>query len=142
MVSFVKALDHDRIVAAIGEAESKSTGQIRVHITNRRVREVETAAAGEFEKLGMTATKERNGVLIYVAPRARRFAVIGDKAIHERCGPQFWKDVASAMENEFRRERFTEAIVEGVARAGHALAEHFPRRGEVGNELPDEVTED
>jgi uncharacterized membrane protein len=142
MASFIKALDHDRIVAAIGEAEAKSTGQIRVHVTNRRVREIETAAAAQFEKLRMTATRARNGVLIYVAPRSRRFAVIGDRAIHEKCGPQFWKDVASAMETELRRQRFTEAIVEGIGRAGQALAEHFPRQGEATNELPDEVTED
>ena len=34
----------------------------------------------------MHKTRERNAVLIFVAPRAHKFAVVGDKAIHEKCG--------------------------------------------------------
>jgi uncharacterized membrane protein len=141
---FLKQLDHDRIVAAIREAEGRSRGELRVHVVHHDVGDVEQAAARQFEAFGMTATAERTGVLIYVAPRSRKFAVIGDTGIHARCGPGFWKDVAAAMESEFREGRFTDGIVKGLARAGDALAEHFPRTpgGADANELPDEVTEE
>ena len=100
------------------------------------------AAAVLFEKLGMHATGERNGVLLFVAPSSQRFAVVGDKGIHEKMGPDFWKDVAAAMQEDFRQGRFTEAIVKGVTQAGDALATHFPRSGRPDvNELPDEVSE-
>ena len=102
------------------------------------------AAAAQFEKLGMTRTAERNGVLIYVAPRSQKFAIIGDSGIHQSCGQSFWREVAAAMEADFRTGRFTDGIVKGVARAGEALGTHFPRRDGVCdiNELKDEVTED
>ena len=153
--SFLGALDHERIVKAIQDAEARSRGEVRVHVSTRAVEDapppsrpseaaVQAAAARRFEALGMTRTAERNGVLLFVAPVSQTFAVIGDEAIHARCGPDFWKEVAAAVEADFRAGRFTDGIVKGVARVGEALATHFPRTPGAAdtNELPDEVTED
>jgi uncharacterized membrane protein len=141
--TFLKKLDHERILAAIREAEGRSRGEIRVHVTAQTAEDVQKAAAAQFEKLGMTATALRNGVLIFVAPVSQRFAVIGDQAIHERCGQGFWEDVAAAMQADFKGGLFTDGIVKGVARAGEALASFFPRTDPADvNELSDEVTED
>jgi uncharacterized membrane protein len=142
--SFLGALDHERIVKAIQDAEARSRGEVRVHVSQQAVQDVEPAAARQFEALGMTRTAERNGVLLFVAPASQTFAVVGDEGIHARCGPGFWKDVAAAVEADFRAGRFTDGIVKGVARVGDALATHFPRTGSApdANELPDEVTED
>jgi len=142
--SFLRALDHDRIVAAIREAEARSRGEVRVHVTHRAVDDARRAAERQFEKLGMTKTAERNGVLVFVAPASRTFAVVGDTGIHEKCGPAFWKDVAAAMEADFRAGRYTDGILKGVVRAGDELAAHFPRApgGVDVDELPDDVTED
>ena len=142
--AFLKALDNERIVAAIRAAEARSRGEIRVHVTGHPDVEVEAAARTQFEKLEMTKTDLRNGVLIYVAPRSQRFAVIGDKGIHERCGPEFWRKIAAVMEDDFRAGKYTEGILDGVTTAGDALALHFPRpEGHVdANELADDVTHD
>jgi uncharacterized membrane protein len=142
--AFLKTLDNDRIVAAIQAAENRSLGEIRVHVTAQAEVEVEAAARAQFEKLEMTKTVLRNGVLIYVAPRSQRFAVIGDKGIHERCGPDFWKAVAKAMEDDFRAGRYTDGILDGVIAAGDELAKHFPRpeSHRDANELADDVTRD
>jgi uncharacterized membrane protein len=106
--------------------------------------DAQAAAARQFEKLAMTKTAERNGVLLFVAPVSQAFAVVGDSGIHACCGPDFWKDVAAAVEADFRDGRYTDGIVKGVERLGEALATHFPRREGAAdrNELPDEVTED
>jgi uncharacterized membrane protein len=142
--AFLNTLDHERIVKAIAQAEACSRAEVRVHVSNQAVDDPQKAAAAQFEKLGMTRTAERNGVLIYVAPRSRKFAILGDSGIHQSCGQSFWQDVAAAMEADFRAGRFTEGIVKGVARAGEALGTHFPRREGVCdiNELKDEVSED
>jgi uncharacterized membrane protein len=140
---FLHQLDHERVLTAIREAEARSRGEVRVHVSNQTPDDVQKAAAAQFERLGMTATALRNGVLIYVAPPAQQFAVIGDLAIHERGGPGFWAAIAQAMEEDFRAGRFTDGIVKGVERAGDALATHFPRTDQHDvNELSDQVTED
>jgi uncharacterized membrane protein len=142
--NFLDALDHGRIVKAIADAEARSRGEIRVHVSQKPVEDPQAAAARQFEALGMTKTAERNGVLLFVAPASQAFAVIGDQGIHERCGPDFWKDVAAAVEKDFKGARYTDGIVKGVTRLGDALAIHFPRQTGAAdsNELPDQVTED
>lgn len=134
--------DSDRIVASIAAAEEKSSGEIRVHVTRRKPDDLEERALRRFHRLGMANTKERNGVLIYIAPRAHRFRILGDVAIHEKCGDAFWKEVAAAMEAHFRKGEFTEGVVRGVERVGEVLARHFPRGTADRNELSDKVTED
>ena len=139
---FVSDLDHNRIVEAIRRVETASRGEVRVHVAKEKVEDARAAAAAQFDKLAMSATTERNGVLVYVAPASQRFAVIGDAAIHQLCGEAFWNEVALAMEGAFREGHFTEGIVEAVRRVGEALARHFPRLGGTDvNELPDEVSE-
>jgi uncharacterized membrane protein len=134
--------DSDRIVAAIAAAEARSSGEIRVHITRRKAEDLEARALRRFHLLGMANTKQRNGILIYISPRGRRFRILGDTAIHARCGPEFWQEVAGAMEGHFRKGEFTEGVVRGVEKAGEVLALHFPREASDRNELPDKVTED
>jgi uncharacterized membrane protein len=141
---FESRVDHEQVAAAIREAESATTAEIRVHISGRRSWDVLEEAQAVFTRLGMTATRERNGVLLYVAPRVHRFAVVGDVGIHQRCGDALWKPIAAAVEWQFREGNFTEGILEAVRRAGAALAEHFPRARHAPdpNELSDEVSED
>ncbi len=142
MRHFFSKLDSDRIVEAIAEAEKKSSGEIRVHVTRRKPANLEERAKRRFELLGMTRTALRNGVLIYIAPKLRRFQILGDAGIHEKCGDDFWKETAAEIESHFRKGEFTEGIARGIAKIGDVLAAHFPRQAGDVNELPDEVTED
>jgi uncharacterized membrane protein len=142
MRHFLSKIDSDRIVGEIADAEKKSSGQIRVHVTRHKPAHLEERARRRFELLGMTRTAERNGVLIYIAPKLRRFQILGDSGIHEKCGDDFWKETAAAMEERFRRGDFTEGLVHGIGKVGEVLAAHFPRDAGDRNQLPDEVTED
>lgn len=139
---FLSKLEHDRIVGAIREAESKTSGQIRVYIQRGKLRVDPLSAAQEkFHRLGIHKTRERNAVLIFVAPRAHKFAVVGDKAVHEKCGEQFWQRLVDGMRAHFQNEKFSHAIVETIEEIGKLLAAHFPKRSTSSNELPDEIVE-
>jgi uncharacterized membrane protein len=139
---FLNQLEGDRIVAAIREAERKTSGEIRVFVTHKKIENAVPAAQEAFTRLGMTKTRERNGVLIFIAPRARQFAVIGDEAVHRRCGEDFWRQLAKEMSSRFKIAHFTDGIVHVVQKAGALLAEHFPRRDDDRNELSDRVIQD
>ncbi len=134
-------IDHARVVAAIGAAEAKTSGEIRVLLARHRAPDPVAAAQKHFARLGMTQTKERNGVLIFLAPRSRTFAVIGDSAVHEKCGDAFWTELAATMIVHFKRAEFTAGLEHGITRAGALLAEHFPRQSDDVNELPDTIEE-
>ena len=126
--TFAKHLQHDAVVAAIHDAEHKTSGEIRVSISPKHIEDPVAAAQAEFLRLGMNQSPERNGVLIFVAPRAHKFAVIGDEAVHAKCGDEFWRQLADAMSGYFRKAEFTPGIIHGVQKAGDLLAEHFPRQ--------------
>ena len=139
---FLDQLQHDEIVAAIREAEQKTSGEIRVFVSRKPVLDPLTEAQSHFLEMHMDKTRERNGVLIFVAPHSHKFAVVGDTAVHERCGEQFWKQLTAEMSQHFRDSHFTRGIVHGVRKAGELLAQHFPHRPDDENELPDAVEHD
>src|SRR5213076_2531507 len=129
---FLSKLEHDRIIAAIREAESKTSSQIRVYVQRGKLSaDPLIAAQKKFHQLRMHKTQERNAVLIFVAPRAHKFAVVGDKAIHEKCGEQFWQSIVEGMRTHLQNEKFSHALVEAIHEIGNVLAAHFP--GTPGN---------
>ena len=139
---FLSKLEHDRIVHAIRETESKTSGEIRVYLQRGKLNaDPVTAAQKTFHQLRMHETQQRNAVLIFVAPRAHKFAVVGDRAIHEKCGEQFWQHIVDGMRVHFQNEKFTHALIEAVNEVGKVLATHFPRTSANANELPDEIVE-
>ncbi len=139
---FLSKLRHEDIVAAIREAEQRTSGEIRVFISRKLVEDPLPVAQAHFLRMGMEKTRHRNAVLIFVAPRAHRFAVIGDAGVHTHCGDVFWRELAEEMAGHFRKSEFTTGIVHGIRRAGQLLAQHFPAHGGDRNELSNDIAHD
>jgi uncharacterized membrane protein len=139
---FLKAVDHDRIVAAIAAAEERTSAEIRVFVSSRRTDNALRAAGLCFTKLKMNETPLRNAVLIFVAPVSHQFAVVGDTAVHAKCGDGFWREVVEGMEPSLKHGDFTEALLYGVAKVGSLLAAHFPPDPAGNHDLPDAVVEE
>lgn len=131
--------EKDQIVNAIREAERQTSGEIRVYLERKGKGDVMDRAQKVFEKLGMTKTRDRNGVLIYFSLTGHFFAILGDQGIHEKVGEDFWKGIVSAMQDSFLGNDFGGGLVAGILRIGEKLKSNFPRRAGDINELPDEV---
>jgi uncharacterized membrane protein len=138
---FIAKLDRQRLESAIGAAERKTSGEIRVLIHKQPVGDAVAFAQKEFLRLGMHKTAARNAVLLFVAPASQAFAIIGDQEVHAKCGQAFWTEVAAVMQKNFRDGDFTAALLEGIGRAGSLLAKHFPPGPGEANELPDKIIE-
>jgi uncharacterized membrane protein len=121
-----RLVDRQRIEEAIKKAERRTSGEIRVCVATFFWGSVEKEAARAFERLGMTRTKERNGVLFLVVPSRRKFVVRGDQGIHDRVGQEFWEHVVEAVSQKFHEGDFTEGLVNGIEEVGEKLATHFP----------------
>lgn len=139
---FLSAVQNEKIVAAIGAAEARTSGEIRVLISRQSPEDALPLANQWFKKLKMDQTPDRNGVLILVAPRVHKFAVVGDAAIHAKCGETFWQQVVGEMATRLKNAEYTDALVEAVATLGDFLAKHFPASpGTKKNNLSDAVIE-
>jgi len=137
---FFSRQEKEDIKQAIMNAELDTSGEIRVHIENTFSGEVMDRAAFVFRQLGMNNTKLRNGVLIYLAVKNRRFAIIGDSGINKVVPENYWNDIKSNMLNQFRENRFTEGLIEAITATGLHLKKHFPHQRDDVNELPDEIS--
>lgn len=139
---FDHKLNDAEIVAAIKAAESTTSAEIRVFISRQKTDDALKRAKDEFQRLGMDQTAERNGILLFIAPESQKFALIGDKGIHSKCGQSFWEEVTASITNDFRKGEFTQGIIQGIRRAGELLHQHFPRKPDDKNELPDDIVHD
>ena len=138
--SLRKCVDQVRVVEAIRAAERVTSGEIRVSVAPFFWGNVEKTAGMAFQRLGMEDTADRNGVLIFLVPSRKRFAILGDTGIHEKVGQAFWDDVSATLSSHFRLGAFTEGLVEAICMVGDRLATHFPSAGKADrNELSDEV---
>src|SRR5581483_3914001 len=133
---FLERVDHDRIVAAIQSAEKETSGEIRVHVQRRAGADIRMFAEKTFERLGMTKTAARNGVLLFIATEPRQFVILGDKGIDEKVPAGFWDEIAAKLTIRFGKGEFTDGIVEAIRAAGEHLKSFFPRSAADVNELP------
>lgn len=130
-----------QILAAIQSAETRTSGEIQVHIENHCKGDVLDRAAEVFETLKMYQTKDRNGVLFYLAVLDHKFAILGDAGINAVVPTNFWNKIKDQMAAHFRQGKFSQGLIEGIHQAGDQLGAHFPFN-ESGdkNELSDEVS--
>lgn len=136
----LKAVDVERVRRAIAAAELASSGEVRVSVSSFFWGSVRRAAERAFVRLGMTRTRDRNGVLFFIVPSRRRFVVLGDAGIHAAVGQEFWESLAGHLAASFREGDFTGGLVAAIDEAGRRLAERFPHRpGLDVNELADDV---
>ena len=124
---FLTQVSDEAVAKAIAEAEKKTTGRIRVFISHHDVADPVAAAQHRFVHMRMDQTPERNAILIFVAPKSHKFAIIGDSGVHEKCGESFWNRTAEEMGAHFKSEKWTDALVHGIGKAGDVLGEYFPR---------------
>jgi len=137
---FFSAEQKEEILKAIKTAEMDTSGEIRVHIENTCPEDVLDRTAYLFKKLGMTKTKLRNGVLIYLAVRSRKFAIIGDMGINKVVPSNFWDQIRQDMLEQFKNDRFTEGLCQAIMAAGNQLKSGFPHQEDDVNELPDDIS--
>jgi putative membrane protein len=101
----------------------------------------ENHAREQFLAHNLHATASRTGVLIFVSLAERHAEIIADTVIDGRVPDNFWQAIIDRLTAEIRAGRLADGLVLAVEACGAALAEHFPRRQDDRNELPDKVLE-
>ena len=139
--AFFSKEERERIVRAIREAEQETSGEICVYLERKARGDLLAHAKRVFEKIGMTKTEKRNGVLIYLSLRDRAFAILGDKGIHEKVGDGFWQGIVEVLQERFSKNDFAAGLESGIHKIAEKLKTHFPWKPGDKNELPDRIRE-
>ena len=130
-----------RIEATIKVAEQNTSGEIRIFIENHCKNNSATNRAIEiFNEHKMYATKERNGILIYLAIKDRLIALYGDVGIHQKLGDEYWNNQVKIIIQHFKQQRILDGITNLIIECGKALSTYFPYNSTTDkNELSDEI---
>jgi uncharacterized membrane protein len=136
---FLAQLDQQKIVDAIAAAEMMTSGELRVHVQPKARGVIRNVAERTFERLGMTKTALRNGVLLFIASEEQQFVILGDRGIDEKVPAGFWDEIAAKLADGFKAGAFTESIVEALRSAGEQLRQYFPRAADDVNELANDI---
>jgi len=99
---------------------------------------VEGRAAEAFLDEQVFATRDRTGILIFVALFEHRVLVLADEGIDERVDATSWDDISNELALGIRRGTPAPALVRAVDRCAELLARHGVTPPDTVNELSDE----
>lgn len=137
---FLTQEQEQKIVKAIRTAEIHTSGEIRVHIETSTVKDTIERATEVFYYLKMDETKNKNGVLFYLAVNDKKFAIIGDKNIDTKVNDTFWEKIKDTVIKEFKTAHYASGLVKGILKVGKELKKHFPFDEKDVNEHSDEIS--
>ena len=140
MSNFFSDESSQKIVAEIARAERLTIGEVRLHIEDFCDSDPLERAIQVFEKLGMQKTKNRSGILIYLASQSRKIAIYGDEGIHNKVGKEYWNNIVTRTILRIQSEDMTAAMIQVIRELGEPLAEHFPETNQEINELTNEIS--
>jgi len=103
-----------------------------------RRRQAFRIAAEQFFIRGVSRTKSRAGVLIFVSLAERYARILADEGLTDKVSEQQWREVMDALTDHLRANRVTEGFIAAIESCGALLGGVAPPDG-AGNELPDGV---
>jgi putative membrane protein len=113
---------------------------LRIALVPKGVRRARAhrAAIEQFFARGLTRTRDRTGVLIFVSMAERYARIIGDEGITSKVDNREWQLAIDELTKHMRDGRIAEGFIAAIEKCGAVLAEHAPPAG-LGNELPDRI---
>jgi len=138
--AFLTKADRDSIVKAIESAELSTSGEIRVHIESNCPGDPVERAIFVFNNLKMFKTRDRNGVLIYIAHKSRKFSIIGDTGINAVVPADFWNETKELLGNNLRNGQVAAGLISAIEMAGEKLKAFFPLKSDDTNEQSNEIS--
>jgi uncharacterized membrane protein len=139
MQPFLTIDEEQAVVDQIRTAELRTSGEIRVVITSRWVFRPEHHAWKAFHRLGVGRTRNRNGALIVLFVRRRRFVVLGDSGLAGVVAPEYWQGIAGTVTELLREGHKVDALASAIRTLGETMAAHWPPVDGNPDELPNAI---
>jgi putative membrane protein len=130
-----------QLAVALAVSLVLSWPKLRFFLVPRSIKhsQAHEAASREFLRRGLTRTREKTGVLIYLALAERHAEILADTGIADRVDAGIWTGLIANLTGAIRDDRMMEGLEEAIRRMGAILAEHAPPRLDDMDELPNKV---
>jgi putative membrane protein len=100
---------------------------------------VSARAKQMFLEHGITETRDRSGVLVYLSEAERRIEILADRGVHARVGGEGWQRMVDSVVLAIHAGQAGKGLLAAIDAIGAVLAEHFPPRADDVNELANDV---
>src|SRR5690606_38161285 len=104
-----------------------------------RLHEVEEAAALEFLKHEVFATRQRTGVLIYISLLERAVFVLADKGLLQKFDSKYWEGLGLKLAQDFNAHEAGRSFFAALDHMAPDFEKEFPPGADNPNELPDHL---
>jgi putative membrane protein len=105
----------------------------------RMMHAVRERAVRAFYEKGLYKTRDENGILIFISILERKVWILGDRCVDLKIPQATWQSHANEISAGIRDGRSCDALCAVIGGCGQVLAEHFPRKEDDTNELPDDM---
>ena len=94
-----------------------------------------------FLDLGLSSTRERTGVLLFVSAAERYVEIIADRGIQQHVDNAVWERIVADFVLHVREGKIADGFVAAIEACTKTMAEHHPWRADDINELPNRLIE-
>lgn len=125
----------------IGAILSASWNSLRSLLITKKLkhRNVQVAAKASFVEQGISQTRDRTGILVYVSLFEQRVEVVADCGVPLAKLEARWTNAVSAIDTSSRKG--VDAFIRALDSLAPVLAQSLPRAADDINELPDEMVQ-
>lgn len=102
-------------------------------------RQAHETALREFTARGLTLTRGRTGVLLYVAMQERYAEIVADAGISAKVEAETWQVIVEPLLAAAAQDRLREGLIAAVGAVGAVLRTHAPPAADDVDELPNKV---
>jgi putative membrane protein len=106
-----------------------------------RRRRAARLARQQFFEQGLHLTRDRTGVLIFVAVAEHHVEIIADLGIDRAVPPGSWAKAVAAFVERVRAGQVAEGFLAAISEVGEHLTRHVPRRPDDVDERPNRLIE-
>ena len=125
--------------SAIASAEKQTSGEIAVCLKKSIKGDIYDEAKKFFDEKELYKTKDRNAVLVFLAYKDHKLAILGDEGINAKVPENFWESTVEIMTSNFKEGRYAEGLEKGILKIGEELKNDFPWQEDDQNEIADEI---
>jgi putative membrane protein len=130
-----------QLAVALASSLVLSWPRLRFALVPRSIKHAQAheAASREFLRRGMTRTREKTGVLIYLALAEHHAEILADTGVADKVDPEVWAGIVADLTAAIGDDRMIAGLEQAIRRMGAILAEHAPPRLDDVDELPNKV---
>lgn len=95
-----------------------------------------------YFELGVTHTKQRTGVMIFLTLLEKKVFILADAGINEVVAKDYWNDQVAILINSLKQGDVVTGMEKVIEQIGEKLKENFPISSDDENELSNELVTD